>query len=149
MTNRPRLHTSGTLAPGLLAVVLFVVMATIAWTTQFGEMSGYPDGIAITSEIGYAMFNLEALQSGEGAIGDTEPFLVAFILIAIVLDAALDASLVLAKREEGGEPVSPLASRSDDARPGTGGAVTDGGHEPTSSVGPSDGARDADGGESR
>ena len=148
MTNRPRLHTSGTLAPGLLAVVLFAVMATIAWTTQFGEMSGYPDGIAITSEIGYAMFNLEALQSGEGAISDTEPFLVAFILIAIVLDAALDASLVLAKREEGGEPVSPLASQRD-ARPASGGAVADGGHEPTSSVGPTNGARDADGGESR
>ena len=131
MTNRPRLALENSLAPGLLAVALFVLMALVTLNTAFGETAGFPDGISITSELGYAMFDLEALQSTEGAIGDTEPFLVAFLLIAVVLDAALDASLVLAKREEGGEPVSPLSSDSDvsstDAAGATGAAVADGG----------------------
>ncbi len=133
MSPRPRLRVGPTLAPGLLAVVLFGIMAAIALNTDFGEMTGYPEGISITAEIGYAMFDLGALQSGEGALGATEPFLIAFLLIAVLLDAALDASLVLAKREEGGEAVSPLASQTTSQSGGESGTpATDGGRQHSS-----------------
>ncbi|MWV40201.1 hypothetical protein [Natrialba sp. INN-245] len=155
MTRRPELRLGTTLAPGLLAVVLFGMMGLIAWNTQFGGMAGFPDGISITSEIGYAMFDLEPLQSEEGAIGETEAFLAAFLLIAITLDAALDASLVLAKREESGESVTALISRSGDSTSaaGTGAAAaddrstaTDGGRDSDASTATVD---SSDGGESR
>lgn len=113
MTTGPRLRLGESLLPGVLAVALFGVMALVvlntSFTTQMAD-AGYPEGISITSEIGYAMLDLTALQSTEGNVGDTEPFLAAFILIAVVLDAALDASLVLAKRESEGQPVAALTS---------------------------------------
>ena len=120
MTTGPQLRVGKTLLPGLLAVALFGLMALIVLNTSFASMAtaGYPDGISITSEIGYAMFDLDVLQSTEGSIGATEPFLASFLLVAIALDAALDASLVLAKREEGGEPVSPLSSTGSDTTRG-------------------------------
>ncbi|MFA9425164.1 hypothetical protein [Natronorubrum sp. A-ect3] len=120
MTTGPQFRVGKTLLPGLLAVALFGMMALIVLNTSFASMAnaGYPDGIAITSEIGYAMFDLDVLQSTEGSIGATEPFLASFLLVAIALDAALDASLVLAKREEGGEPVSPLSSTGSDTSRG-------------------------------
>ena len=115
------------MAPGVLSAILFVVLVAIFLTTSFDEMAGFPDGISITSEIGYAMFGFDTLQSGEGAIAQTENFLAAFLLIAVVLDAALDASLVLAKREDHGESVAP-ASYETTATAGTGGvAAADGG----------------------
>ncbi len=111
MTTGPRLRLGKTLVPGVLAVALFAVMAAIVLNTPFeSTMAGYPGDVSIISEIGYAMFDMTALQSTEGAIGETEPFLAAFLLAAIVLDAALDASLVLAKREEEGETVTALTS---------------------------------------
>ncbi|ELY52326.1 hypothetical protein [Natronococcus jeotgali] len=130
MTNRPRLRLGQSLAPGVLAVALFGAMAMIVLNTGFAdEMVGFPAGISVTSEIGYALFDFTALQSAEGSIGDTEPFLAAFLLVAVVLDAALDAALVLAKRETEGEPVAALSSRTG-ATPGTTGsdqvAATDG-----------------------
>ena len=124
MTTGPKLRLGKTLVPGVLAVVLFALMGVITLNTGFGNMTGYPEGISITSEIGYAMFDMAALQSGEMNIGDTEPFLISFLLIAVVLDAALDASLVLAKREEEGEPVTALSSTSTS---GSSDAATDGG----------------------
>ncbi|MFP9191659.1 hypothetical protein [Natronosalvus vescus] len=127
MTTGPKLRLGKTLVPGVLAVVLFGMMALITLNTGFSTMAGFPEGISITSEIGYAMLDYTALQSTEGAIGDTEPFLISFLLIAIVLDAALDASLVLAKREEAGEPVTALASQADSRPSGGDAAATDGG----------------------
>ncbi|MFP9059269.1 hypothetical protein ACLI4R_01915 [Natrialbaceae archaeon A-chndr2] len=124
MTTGPKLRLGKTLVPGILAVVLFALMGMITLNTGFGTMTGYPEGISITSEIGYAMFDMTALQSGAMNIGDTEPFLVSFLLIAVVLDAALDASLVLAKREEAGEPVTALSSTPTDTGEA---AATDGG----------------------
>ena len=154
MTTGPKLRLGETLLPGVLAVALFGLMALIVLNTQFSSMTGYPDGVAITSEIGYAMFDLTVLQSGEGAIGDTEPFLISFLLAAIVLDAALDASLVLAKREEKGESTSPAAfgdvgasgSSTLDAgtdRPGEATPATDGGRA-TDANDAVDGGIDAD-----
>ena len=137
MTTGPSLRLGKTLVPGVLAVALFGVMALIALSTGFqDEMAGFPEGIAITSEIGYAMLDLTTMQSTEGAIANTERFLVSFILAAIVLDAALDASIVLAKREEEGEAVTAL-STTPDTTPGDAGtssgpgepAATDGGED--------------------
>ncbi|WP_290817067.1 hypothetical protein [Halovivax sp.] len=127
MTNRPKLVPIGErLVPGLLALALFGALAAVALTTSFEEFAGFPDGISVTAEIGYAMFDYGALQSNEGNLAQTEPFLIAFLLIAIVLDAALDGSLVLATREEDGETPHPAAYDRPVAG-GAGTAVTDGG----------------------
>ncbi|MCU4741799.1 hypothetical protein [Natronoglomus mannanivorans] len=127
MTNGPQLRLGKTLLPGILAVALFGIIALTVLSAEFGEMAGFPD-VTITEQIGYAMFDLTVLQSTEGNLGATEQFLAAFFLAAIVLDAALDASLVLAKREEGGKPVTALSSTEagstrsgEDARPATDG----------------------------
>ncbi|MFP8953024.1 hypothetical protein ACLI4Z_08650 [Natrialbaceae archaeon A-arb3/5] len=149
MTNKPELRLGKTLVPGLLAVALFGLMAAIVLNTSFGSMAdGGFEVESITAAIGYAMFDLGPLQEEAGVTG-TEPFLAAFLLIAITLDAALDASLVLAKREEEGEQVTALASQGAGPAPGSdsqaGGqrAASDGGRV-------RDDATDAnDGGESR
>lgn len=137
MTTGPRLRVGEHLLPGVLAVVLFGLLAMVVINTPFEGMTGYPDGISVTAEIGYALFDFTALQSGEGAIGDTEHFLVSFFLMAVVLDAALDASLVLAKREEGNEPVSPYASS--DGSESEARTATDGGSEVREDLGGGEG----------
>lgn len=96
MTTRPRLHTGGK-AAGVAAVGLFGFLAAVFLTAGFGAPQGFPEG-SVTASIGYAMFNLPA-----GDIGG-EGFLVAFIVVAIVLDAALDGAIMLAKKDEEGEP---------------------------------------------
>ncbi|GAB3671904.1 NADH-quinone oxidoreductase subunit J [Halopiger thermotolerans] len=153
--NRPRLRLSSgaALAPGLLAVGLFALMALVVLNTPFEPMAeGGFEVESITAAIGYALFDLEPLQSAGGVAG-TEPFLAAFLLIALTLDAALDASLVLAKREESGEPVAALATRGSETASGaeTGTpaepspTATDGG-TPEAAAADGDDA-DADGGE--
>jgi NADH-quinone oxidoreductase subunit J len=95
VTTRPRLHR-GSKVTGVLAVGLFGVFAAVFLTSGFGTAEGFADG-SVTRSIGYAMFNLDA---GDVA---SEGFLVAFITIAVVLDAALDGSIMLAKQDEEGE----------------------------------------------
>ncbi|WP_440765771.1 hypothetical protein [Natronorubrum sp. DTA7] len=121
MTTGPKLRLGRSLAPGLLAVALFGLMALIVVNTSFQPMAdGGFEVESITAAIGYALLDFATLQESDGVTG-TEPFLAAFLLIALTLDAALDASLVLAKREEAGEPVSALGSTGpSDAAPGTG-----------------------------
>lgn len=139
MTTGPKLRLGKTLVPGLLAVGLFGVMALITLNAAFEPMTaaagaGFPADVSITAELGYALFGFDELQQ----IGGTEPFLAAVLLVAVALDAALDASLVLAKREEGGEPVAALASAGE-ASSATGGpspAVTDGGTDDSSAGSP-------------
>ncbi|AFO58969.1 MULTISPECIES: hypothetical protein [unclassified Natrinema] len=130
MTTGPKLRLGKTLVPGVLAVGLFAVMALITLNTAFEPMTtaagaGFPSDVSITAELGYALFGFDELQT----VGGTEPFLAAVFLVAVALDAALDASLVLAKREEGGEPVSALSSTGE-ASSGEGRepAVADGGN---------------------
>ncbi|GAB7018040.1 hypothetical protein [Halostagnicola bangensis] len=152
MTTRPELRVGSFLLPGVLAIALFGMMTAIVLNTTFtGTMQGFPDGISITSEIGYALFDLEPLQSTEGSMGNTEPFLVSFFLVAIVLDAALDAALVLAKREDEGEPVAALSSQSTGVNAGRRGniaSVTDDDAEFRSGSRPTDdGSVQTDGGE--
>jgi NADH-quinone oxidoreductase subunit J len=101
-TTRPELDLGRHLAPGIAAVALFVVMAGAFITAEFPEPQGFPADANITASIGYAMFNLDF-----GAV-PSESFLVAFLIIAIALDAALDGSLILARRETDGKTVSLL-----------------------------------------
>ena len=135
MTTGPRVVPLGRrLVPGVLALGLFGVLALVVVGTNFGEFASFED-VSVTSAIGYALFDFETLQQREGVPG-TEPFLISFLLIAVVLDAALDASLVLAKRESDEKPARPSAfGPPSDASPG-GDAATDGGETAT------DGGRD-------
>jgi len=94
MTTRPRISSTGNWVAGIAAVGLFAVMAAVFLTATIPAPTGFEEG-SITASIGYAMFNLVEL-----ADHTSEPFLVAFLLIAVVLDAALDGSVMLAKREE-------------------------------------------------
>ena len=115
MTNRPRLNTEGNLVAGLAAVALFAVLAVVFLTASFPVPAGFPDGAAITKSLGAAMFDIAPgaiMDEGETAVPG-EGFLVAFLLIGVLLDAALDGAVMLAKREEAGENVG-LASGSDE-----------------------------------
>ena len=58
----------------------------------------------ITENIGYLLFDIDVDQ--RTAPGET--FLVAFIVMGLVLDAALDGAVTLARRDEGGEVVTAL-----------------------------------------
>jgi len=91
MTTRPRLY-GGEKVIGVLAIGLFGFLSAVFLTSGFGTAAPFPDG-SVTASIGYALLNLEG-----GGI-DSEGFLVAFITIAIVLDAALDGAIMLAKKE--------------------------------------------------
>lgn len=83
---------------GIGAVGLFVVIAAATVTAEFDAPSGFTTGEqTITEGIGNALFNF----AGPAWYG--EGFLAAFIIVAIVLDVALDSSLLLAKRDEGDE----------------------------------------------
>jgi NADH-quinone oxidoreductase subunit J len=103
MTTKPELRVGSHLLPGLAAVALFVVLAAVTLRASFGAPQGFPADANVTASIGYAMFNLDmGSVPGEG-------FLVAFIVIAVALDAALDGSILLATREEDGTAVALLA----------------------------------------
>jgi NADH-quinone oxidoreductase subunit J len=106
MTNRPRLNTEGSLVAGLAAVALFAVLGTVFLTASFPSPAGFGESASVTKSLGAAMFDIAPgviMDDGETAVPG-EGFLVAFVLIAVVLDAALDGSLMLAKRDnEGGD----------------------------------------------
>ena len=100
MTTRPRpVSFDRSLLPGLAAVALFVLLAAVALTADFGDLVaefGFPADQSIVGSIGAALIGLEAAIP-------TESFVVALIVIAVALDAALDGSIMLAKREDEGE----------------------------------------------
>jgi len=103
VTTKPEFEIGAHLVPGLAAVALFLVMAAVFVTAPFGDPTGFPADANIVASIGNAMFDLDA-----GPVA-SESFLVAFLVIALVLDAALEGSVHLARREEGDEPVALLA----------------------------------------
>ncbi|UIO99327.1 proton-conducting membrane transporter [Halobaculum sp. CBA1158] len=111
--SRPRLKLGGHLVPGLAAVALFAVLTVVFLGASFGEAAGFPEGASITASIGYAMFNID-IEAIDATLVSAEGFVVAFVLIAVALDVAIDAAVFLAKRE--GED-------------GIGGVLTDGGRE--------------------
>jgi NADH-quinone oxidoreductase subunit J len=112
--SRPRLKLGGHLVPGLAAVALFAVLALVFLQSSFGEAQGFEQGASITASIGYAMFNIDP-DAVSGAVVSGEGFVVAFVLIAIALDVAIDGAVFLAKR--------------DDEEGGIGAVLTDGGRE--------------------
>jgi NADH-quinone oxidoreductase subunit J len=98
MTTRPRpIDFDRSTIPGLAAVALFVVMAAVFVTAEFGSAAGFPADTSVVAGIGNALLGV---TNGEFV---PEGFLVALILIAVVLDAALDGALMLAKRDGGEE----------------------------------------------
>jgi len=113
--NKPQLNTEGNYVAGLAAVALFTVFALVFLTTSFPVPAGFPDGAAITKSLGAAMFDIAPgaiMDDGETAV-PAEGFLVAFLVIGVLLDAALDGAVMLAKREDAGENVG-LGTGSDD-----------------------------------
>lgn len=125
MTTRPRLASDVNWVNGLAALALFVVMVWTFMRAGFEAPMGFGEG-SIVATLGYAMFDmLELIPSGHG---ETEGFLVAFLLIAVVLDAALDGALMLARREgeqgvvsavtDGGWPLGSEAPTDESPEPG-------------------------------
>jgi NADH-quinone oxidoreductase subunit J len=115
MTSRPKLNTEVNYVAGLAAVALFVVLAAVFVTVSFPAPAGFPDGAAVTKSLGAAMFDIapgQLMDEGEAAV-PAEGFLVAFLVIGVLLDAALDGAVMLAKREEAGENVG-LGNGSDE-----------------------------------
>jgi len=101
MTTKPELQTEGSFVAGLAAVALFVVLGAVFVGVSFPTPAGFGEGASITKSLGAAMFDIAPgviMDDGEAAV-PAEGFLVAFILIAVVLDAALDGALMLAKRD--------------------------------------------------
>ena len=98
MTTRPRLYDGATAATGLAAVALFGVFAAVFLTADFGEPTGFPAEASITASIGYAMFDVPT-SAVDVTLVASEPFLVAFETVDLVLVAALVGSVMLARRE--------------------------------------------------
>lgn len=101
MTSRPHLRVGAHLATGVIAVALFLLMAYVALGADLPEAAGFPAGESVTANIGFALFNVPTTIPTDG-------FLVAFIMIALVLDAALDGAVLLARRERQGQMVTAL-----------------------------------------
>jgi NADH-quinone oxidoreductase subunit J len=103
--TRPRLKRGLSLRRGLAAVALFVVLAAVYLNAAFRSAAGFGEGAEITRSIGAALFGIDPAAVTSGGAVPAEGFLVALILVAILLDAALDGALMLAKRDDGsGEP---------------------------------------------
>jgi hypothetical protein len=102
MTTRPQfIDADRRLLLGLLPLGLFVFLAGVIFTTDFagiGDGGFESGGLSIVADMGYSFIGAPELAELE-----TEDFLVALVLIAVLLDAALDGALMLAKRDDGGE----------------------------------------------
>ena len=97
MTTRPQLRDPSTFVSGIIAVALFVVMAAVFLGASFEEAAGFAADANITATIGYALMGL--LEFGGETVVESEGFLAAFIIVALLLDAALEGSVMLADRE--------------------------------------------------
>lgn len=91
--TRPQLHLGSHLLRGVGALGLFVILSAVALTSELPDAIGFSQG-GITASIGYALVGLNHL-----ALHQTENFVVSLIILAILLDAALDAAIMLAKRD--------------------------------------------------
>ena len=96
MTTRPQFRIGPHLLPGLVAVGTAAFMLLVVLRSDLGESAGFPADESIIENIGFALLNIDA-----GAI-PAEGFLVAFIAIAIVLDAALSGAVMLGMRDNDG-----------------------------------------------
>jgi NADH-quinone oxidoreductase subunit J len=97
MTTSPRIvPLDRSLLSGLAAVALFVLIAAVTLTGDYTDVIaefGFPAGESVVAAIGAALIGIDAAIP-------VESFLVALIVIAIALDAALDGSIMLAKRDD-------------------------------------------------
>ncbi|MFC6975722.1 proton-conducting membrane transporter [Halomicroarcula sp. GCM10025709] len=107
MTTKPELTTEGNFTAGLAAVALFLVLGGVFLTASFPTPVGFPESAAVTKSLGAAMFDIapSAIMGENQAAVDGEGFIVAFLVIGVLLDAALDGAVMLAKREDEGENV--------------------------------------------
>ncbi len=97
MTTKPELSMDIDVLPGLAAVALFAAMGVVILTADFSPVQGFEPGAAITKSMGYALFNLERAAP----VVTSEGFLLPFFAVAFVLDAALGAAVMLARRDGG------------------------------------------------
>jgi NADH-quinone oxidoreductase subunit J len=97
VTTRPRLRDPSTFVSGIVAVALFAVMVAVFVGADFGEAAGFATDANVTATIGYALMGLLDV-AGDGAV-ETEGFLAAFIIVALLLDAALEGAVMLADRD--------------------------------------------------
>jgi NADH-quinone oxidoreductase subunit J len=104
MTTKPELYSGANRAAGLAAVALFVVLAAVFLGVDFGAPAGFPTDASVTASLGYSMFDI----TGDFVPIAGESMLAAFLTIALALDAALEGSLLLARREEDGDVVTAL-----------------------------------------
>ena len=93
--SKPEIRGGSRLLPGLIAVALFGVLAWVFLTASFEPPAGFEG--SVVEGIGYALLNITV-----DGVPYSEGFLAAFILIALVLDAALDGAIMLARRDEEG-----------------------------------------------
>lgn len=107
--SRPRLKLGPQLARGLPAVVLFVVFALSILGRDLTWANQPLDGTGVTEAIGFALLNIDPVDVATDYPA-AEGFLPALILLALVLDAALDGAVHLASREDEGSIVTALAS---------------------------------------
>jgi NADH-quinone oxidoreductase subunit J len=88
------------LLPGVAALALFALLALVSLGSSFAGAAGFPADASVTEGIGYTMIGLA------GSAIPAENFLAAFFIIALVLDAALEGSVLLAQRgDERGDPL--------------------------------------------
>jgi NADH-quinone oxidoreductase subunit J len=99
MTTRPEfIDADRRLLLGLIPLALFGFIAAVVLTTDFVTAVGFESGgLSIVEDMGYSFIGAPELAELE-----TEDFLVPLVLIAVLLDAALDGALMLAKRDGGG-----------------------------------------------
>jgi NADH-quinone oxidoreductase subunit J len=99
MTTRPEFADDLNFVPGLAAVALFAVMAAVFVGANFeSATAGFPADVSVTASLGYVLMDLNGTSLAEATPG----FLAAFIIIAVLLDAALDGAVFLADREDQG-----------------------------------------------
>ncbi len=91
--SRLSASTGSRLLRGSAAVGVVAVLVVAVATADFAAPSGYGDASVLES-IGFAMINVEGPLP---AIG----FLVPLILLALVLDAALEGAVYLAEKDGG------------------------------------------------
>ena len=94
MVTKPELKGDANYVNGLAASVLFVVLAAVVLTSNFGEPAGFPEDASLVAGIGYALMNLHA----ESAVV-VEGFLMAFEIVGVVLVVATVAAVTLARRQ--------------------------------------------------
>jgi len=99
VTSRPEFADDLDFLPGLAAVALFAVMAVVFVTAAFeSSTAGFPADPSVTASLGYVLMNLDGTALAEATPG----FLAALIIVAVLLDAALDGAVFLANRDDEG-----------------------------------------------